>query len=304
MKQIVQAGSSFLWKEPKENKVLAKIKAFPLEALHTFLTDEDTMRLYQESLVDSEVLYGTIVEVITQTDGWSHVIVLDQKSNKHPLGYPGYLPNEVLKPLPPDYATAKRRIGVIAKEAVLVFDSTTRLVSFGTVLPLVGETADSYQVATPNGLATIAKAFAHVLSDTWEKLPEKIIALAEQFINQPYVWAGISGSGFDCSGFMYSLHRLHGILIPRDTIEQAQQANIVPYSQAQPGDLLLFAYEEGKGEVHHVGLYLGDDEMIHSRTPGSRVMKTKIAGSNYEPELAVVARYWQDKPNTPIEPGT
>ncbi|MCT8192775.1 hypothetical protein KY382_32100, partial [Pseudomonas monteilii] len=95
MKQIVQAGSSFLWKEPKENKVLAKIKAFPLEALHTFLTDEDTMRLYQESLVDSEVLYGTIVEVITQTDGWSQVIVLDQKSNKHPLGYPGYLPNEV-----------------------------------------------------------------------------------------------------------------------------------------------------------------------------------------------------------------
>jgi len=173
MKQIVQAGSSFLWKEPKENKVLAKIKAFPLEALHTFLTDEDTMRLYQESLVDSEVLYGTIVEV------------LDQKSNKHPLGYPGYLPNEVLKPLPPDYAPAKRRIGVIAKEAVLVFDSTTRLVSFGTVLPLVGETADSYQVATPNGPATIAKAFAHVLSDTWAKLPEKIIALAEQFINQP-----------------------------------------------------------------------------------------------------------------------
>ncbi len=33
-------------------------------------------------------------------------------------------------------------------------------------------------------------------------------------------------------------------------------------------------------------------------------MKTEIAGSNYEPELAVVARYWQDKPNTPIEPGT
>ncbi len=58
MKQIVQAGSSFLWKEPKENKVLAKIKAFPLEALHTFLTDEDTMRLYQESLVDSKYYMG------------------------------------------------------------------------------------------------------------------------------------------------------------------------------------------------------------------------------------------------------
>ena len=59
------------------------------------------------------------------------------------------------------------------KRSRACFGSTTRLVSFGTVLPLVGETADSYQVATPNGPATIAKAFAHVLSDTWAKLPEK-----------------------------------------------------------------------------------------------------------------------------------
>ena len=88
---------------------------------------------------------------------------------------------------------------------------------------------------------------------------------------------------------------------PRDTIEQAQQANIVPYSQAQPGDLLLFAYEEGKGRSPSCQSIFGDDEMIHSRTPGSRVMKTKITGSNYEPELAVVARYWQNQPNASQE---
>ena len=133
---------------------------------------------------------------------------------------------------------------------------------------------------TPEGPAEISKTQAQRIDQGNSTTPRQLIEMAEQFLDLPYVWAGISSSGFDCSGFMYSLHRVNGILIPRDTIEQAQ-----------PGDLLLFAYEEGKGKVHHVGLYLGADEMIHSQTPGSKVMKTKITGSAYEPELAVVTRY-------------
>ncbi|EFR98422.1 NlpC/P60 family protein, partial [Listeria ivanovii FSL F6-596] len=56
-------------------------------------------------------------------------------------------------------------------------------------------------------------------------------------------------------------------------------------------DLLFFAYEEGKGDVHHVGVYMGNDEMIHSQTPGSKVILTKITGSKYEPELCVISRH-------------
>jgi len=293
MKKIVQASSSFLWKAPKNNAVLDIINRYPINLLHTFLTAADTMRLYQEDLVDSEVLYGTVVDVLSEADGWAEVIVLDQASNKHPLGYPGYLPSDTLTELSASADRSQQQVGVTAKEGLLLFETFhgQQLLSFGTTLPLVRETAEDYQVATPHGLGRINKAFATRIEEAVDA-PQRMIALAAQFINQPYVWAGISGSGFDCSGLMYSLHRLQGINIPRDTIEQAQQGRIVSYQEALPGDLLLFAYQSGQGEVHHVGMYLGEDQMIHSRTPGSRVMKTTISGSAYEAELAVVARYW------------
>ncbi|MGB7460256.1 MAG: NlpC/P60 family protein, partial [Carnobacterium jeotgali] len=50
--------------------------------------------------------------------------------------------------------------------------------------------------------------------------------------------------------------------------------------------------EEGNGEVHHVGLYLGDDQMIHSQTPGSKVMITKLEGTTYQKELCAVRRFF------------
>lgn len=297
MKKIIQASSTFLWKTPENNAVLERITRYPTHQLHTFLTNADTMRLYQDNLVDSEVLYGTVVEVIDQSNGWSQVIVLDQASNKHPLGYPGYVPSDTLANESFAAYDGTRQVGIIAKEGVLHLDEgrVQRILSFGTILPVVNETSDRYLVATPHGVGTINKHFAApIAAEASEERPQRMIALAEQFVNQPYVWAGISGSGFDCSGLMYTLHRLQGINIPRDTIEQAQHAPAVSYQEALPGDLLLFAYEEGQGEVHHVGMYLGNDQMIHSRTPGSRVMKTTISGSPYEPELAVVARYWRE----------
>ncbi|WP_430609760.1 NlpC/P60 family protein [Enterococcus sp. DIV0876] len=293
MKKVVQASSSFLWKEPKTNPVLKTINHYPVTHLHTFLTEAETMRLYQDNLVDSEILYGTVVEVVSESNGWARVIVLDQASNKHPLGYPGYVPSETLTDVSLAEYETKQQIGITAKEGVLSLDDRQekRILSFGTTLPLVTEEATQYRVRTPDGLGRIDKCFAALIEKTAD-VPQRMIALAEQFINHPYVWAGISGNGFDCSGLMYSLHRLQGILIPRDTIEQAEQARVVSYEAAQPGDLLLFAYQAGKGEVHHVGMYVGNDQMIHSQTPGSRVMKTTISGSPYEPELAVVARYW------------
>ena len=111
---------------------------------------------------------------------------------------------------------------------------------------LAFEDAEWYHVMTPEGPAEISKTQAQRIDQGNSTTPRQLIEMAEQFLDLPYVWAGISSSGFDCSGFMYSLHRVNGILIPRDTIEQAQAGVQRSYEQAQPGDLLLFAYEEEK----------------------------------------------------------
>ena len=292
MRKVVVAGSTFLWKKPAANEVLAEIQQHLKEELHTYLTSAETMKLCEHLLVESEVIYGTVVEVLSEVDGWSQVIVLDQASNNDARGYPGYILTDCLAELPTGYAQAEQ-VAVIVRQTELIFSDRTRALPFGTVLGVIEEQSLHYVVASPEGSAKIAKT-AVQKTDMFEgeALAKRMVALAEQFIGLPYIWAGISGCGFDCSGLMYSLHRVNGVLIPRDTPEQAASGVHLGYAEALPGDLLLFAYEQGKGAVHHVGMYLGNGEMIHSHTPGSKVIKSTISGSKYEEELRVVARYW------------
>lgn len=293
MLKAVIAGSTFLWKKNELNAVQKKIAAHTNKELHTYLTAEDTMQLYKDSLVDSELIYGTVVEVLEEAGGWTKVTVPDQPSSKDKNGYPGFVRSRDLMTVTEKFAKAPVKVAVIAPIAELILKNGRQKLPFGAVLPLIGEEGENYAVGTPKGKALISRKSAQRTDQSkGETVPQRMMELADQFMDLPYIWSGTSGCGFDCSGFVYSLHRTCGIIIPRDTPEQAEDGQHVSYEEAKPGDLLLFAYEEGKGVVHHVGLYLGNDEMIHSQTPGSKVMKTKIAGSKYEPELCVVARYW------------
>ena len=57
----------------------------------------------------------------------------------------------------------------------------------------------------------------------------------------------MSAWGYDCSGFAYATHQANGYLIPRDATDQARKGKEVGLDSIQPGDLLFFAYEKGKG---------------------------------------------------------
>lgn len=85
-----------------------------------------------------------------------------------------------------------------------------------------------------------------------------IVESGKGFLGLPYLWAGMSGFGFDCSGFTYTMYHANGITIPRDSSIQAQHGKKVEQENLQPGDLLFFAHDKGKGRVHHVGMYIGD----------------------------------------------
>ena len=55
----------------------------------SFLSAADAMTLYEEDLVDSEILYGTVVEVVQEKEEWGRNHCLRPASNKNPRGYPG-----------------------------------------------------------------------------------------------------------------------------------------------------------------------------------------------------------------------
>lgn len=86
---------------------------------------------------------------------------------------------------------------------------------------------------------------------------------AEQFTGVQYLWGGCSAWGIDCSGFSQLLHRLSGVLLPRDADMQyvAGQPVDFPY---QPGDLLFFGEAGDTRKITHVAVSRGGWDIIHS----------------------------------------
>lgn len=120
---------------------------------------------------------------------------------------------------------------------------------------------------------------------------EAIIAEAEKLIGVPYLWGGMSAKGVDCSGLVRISHIMNGILLPRNASQQIKCGDRVPMTvdprfwddrsdtdalrkemlvrvqDLQRGDLVFFgtpATDEKPMRVTHVGIYLGENRIIHS----------------------------------------
>ena len=99
---------------------------------------------------------------------------------------------------------------------------------------------------------------------------------------------GTSGFGFDCSGFTHLVYAMHGVTIPRDADAQAVAGTPVARADLQPGDLVFFA---SKGVVHHVGIYVGGNMMLHAPQTGGVVSVVSLAAQPYASEYAGARRY-------------
>ena len=97
---------------------------------------------------------------------------------------------------------------------------------------------------------------------------EKIIASAKKHIGVPYVWGGMTPSGFDCSGLVQYVFAENGVNVPRTTALQYKIGTSVSKSNLKPGDLVFFknTYDAGR-TVTHVGIYVGNNMMLHCGDP-------------------------------------
>lgn len=292
---MIHTSSTFLWSNDVPHALKEKLIRQERKANFYQLTDEEALSLYTDRLVDSELLYGEIVETKETSGDYTKIVVPNQKSSKDQAGYPGWVFTKDLSSVPEGWSDALDKAAIKKPTAQLIlFDlpHQKQEISVGTIFSVTDADEKTVHVLTPDGLGWIAKEAVQFLSHSSQDSAAQIVSLAKEFLHLRYVWAGTSAAGFDCSGFVYSLYRVFGRELSRDAHEQALEGTEVHYSTAQPGDLLFFAYEEGKGAVHHVGIYIGDDQMIHSQTPGSKVIITTISGTNYEKELCTVRRHF------------
>ncbi|WP_312936609.1 C40 family peptidase [Pseudomonas sp.] len=114
-------------------------------------------------------------------------------------------------------------------------------------------------------------------------LADSILERGKELIGTRYRFGGTSEqSGFDCSGFIGYLFREEaGMSLPRSTREMINvDAPKVARNKLKPGDLLFFS-TNGRGRVSHAGIYLGDNQFIHSSSRRSGGVRIDSLGDRY-----------------------
>ena len=117
-----------------------------------------------------------------------------------------------------------------------------------------------------------------------------------QYLGVPYVWAGATPSGFDCSGLVQYVFAQLGIALPHNAAAQfhSPAAVSVPRNQLQPGDLVFF------NGLDHVGIYVGNGDFIDAPHTGTDVridsLRGRWAAANYDGAKRIVGASFGSTP--------
>jgi hypothetical protein len=97
----------------------------------------------------------------------------------------------------------------------------------------------------------------------------QVVDFARQQIGDPYKWGAVGPDAFDCSGLVYAAYKFAGIPVARVTAAQfGKGGREVPMADAKPGQVV---YIDEPGAVDHVGIFIGNGQMIDAPTEGKPV---------------------------------
>ena len=173
-----------------------------------------------------------------------------------------------------------------------VLDVTARISQIQAQLAMLAPTTSAtngtgFAEAMRSSTATTAASSTDALTGEASTAPtygarsgQAVVAEAKKYLGVPYVWGGTDPkTGLDCSGLIQHVYANLGYDLPRVSRDQANAGRAVPsLAQAQPGDILAFG-----SPVHHVGIYIGDGQMIEAPRPGLDVR----IGPVYETPTAI-----------------
>lgn len=120
-------------------------------------------------------------------------------------------------------------------------------------------------------------------NDTSNKV-ESVISYAKTLLGKPYVWGAQGPNSFDCSGLMrYVFKEKAGINLPRTSAAQSKYGQYVNKKDLRAGDLVFFDTNGvNNGAVSHVGLYLGDNKILHASYSRAKIVIDNFNYSYYQ----------------------
>ncbi len=91
--------------------------------------------------------------------------------------------------------------------------------------------------------------------------------MAQSYLGVPYVWAGASPAGFDCSGLVSYVYGRLGVSIPHNAAQQYRYGTPVDRDDLVPGDVVFF------DRLRHNGIYVGDGRFVHATSGGVKLAR-------------------------------
>lgn len=223
--------------------------------------------------LSTQSLLGTRIRILKKQGSWYYI--------QTPDGYLGWLDSGAVE-IPSaanlqQWSSEDKAVVIVPFDFVRSpLDNTvvSDLVE-GNVLRKLGRQGRNIQVALPDGRAGVVDRSSVVDYSEFialnEPLSENIIEKAHEFMGRPYLWGGTSGKGMDCSGFTKTVYYLNGLELPRDASQQVHVGVPVEtdttLTNLYRGDFLFFgrrATDSLPEKITHVGIYLGDGQMIHA----------------------------------------
>ena len=193
----------------------------------------------------TQILYGEHYKVLEQRKQWSKIrLALD--------GCEGWVSNNQLT--------------LIEKEAYSQLESSqnrkhsSELISSAEyqnnrLTPIVlGSTLPDYKILNH-------RFEGNFINGDSEK--KNLVKTALFYLNAPYLWGGRNPFGIDASGLTQMVYKINGVALKRAADQQALQGDSLSFiEESEPGDLAFF--DDNEGKIHHVGIIMGDNYIIHS----------------------------------------
>lgn len=228
-----------------------------------------------EAEMGTQMLMGAICRILERKGGWSRIST--------PEGYLAWVTDGSLfftddsgamawKASPRLIVTAHYTplLAAPRKGSALVSDAVR-----SCIVACTGSSGSYYRCRLPDGReAYVARrdvAGCRTYFEGQHPAGSDIVADAMLYMGVPYLWAGSSVKGLDCSGLSQRTYMDCGLLLPRNASQQEKCGEAVDISggwgNLQPGDLIFFGRKRDNGTigVYHVAIYIGGEQFIHSQ---------------------------------------
>ncbi len=218
----------------------------------------------------SQAIMGTPVRVLKEDDGWVLVQTPDHYISWTNESSVEQMDREALN----NWRNSDRLMftgiyGTVYRDAdqkMVMSDLVA-----GAIVVKKEESQHYFQIMLPDGGLGYVSKLNWVNFKQWKGSAalngDKMIAAGQQFMGFPYLWGGTSSKGMDCSGFIKTICFLNGVIVERDASQQVRHGKAVDvesgYNDLQKGDMLFFGSKQ-PFRVTHIGMYIGNGEVIHS----------------------------------------